>query len=144
MTRQELIDHITETYSASPEYPFPRDNESCVFRHSGNRKWFALVMRVPYQTLRQDREGIADILNIKCDPFLIGSLRGRPGFLPAYHMNKDKWLTVLLDGSADSETITSLLGLSFDLTKPKPVRKKETPSDDLKRTTKGLRKALND
>ena len=63
MTRQELIDHITETYSTSPEYPFPRDNESCVFRHGSNRKWFALVMRVPYQTLRQDREGIADILN---------------------------------------------------------------------------------
>ena len=88
-------------------------------------------MRVPYQTLGQNREGIADILNIKCDPFLIGSLRGRLGFLPAYHMNKDKWLTILLDGSADSETITSLLALSYDLTKPKPTRKRDTPHDDL-------------
>ena len=131
MTRQELIDHISETYSVSPEFPFPRDNESCVFRHGSNRKWFALVMRVPYQTLGQNREGIVDILNIKCDPFLIGSLRGRQGFLPAYHMNKDKWLTVLLDGSVDSETIISLLGLSYDLTKPKPARKKEPTHDDL-------------
>ena len=40
MTRQELIDHIANTYSARPEFPFPRDNESCVFRHGGNRKWF--------------------------------------------------------------------------------------------------------
>lgn len=54
MTRQELIDHITKTYSASPEFPFPRDNESRVFRHGSNRKWFALVMRVPYQTLGQN------------------------------------------------------------------------------------------
>ncbi len=131
MTRQELIDHIAETYSAGSEFPFPRGGESCVFRHAGNRKWFALVMRAPYHTLGQDREGIADILNIKCDPFLIGSLRGRPGFLPAYHMNKDKSLTILLDGSADSETIMSLLRLSFDLTKPRPARKKETPRDDL-------------
>ena len=131
MTRQELLEHIREAYGAEPEYPFPRDNESCVFRHGGNRKWFALVIRVPYHTLGQKREGVADILNIKCDPFLIGSLRGRPGFLPAYHMNKDKWLTVLLDGSADSETITSLLGLSYDLTKPKHARKKGTPHDDL-------------
>ena len=131
MTRQELTAYIRETYSAEPEYPFPRDDESCVFRHGGNRKWFALMMRVPYQTLGQKREGVADILNIKCDPFLIGSLRGKPGFFPAYHMNKDKWLTILLDGSADSETITSLLALSFDLTKPKPARKKDIPHDDL-------------
>ena len=131
MTRQELIDHIAETYSVCPEFPFPRDNESCVFRHGGNRKWFALAMRVPYRTLGMNREGVADILNLKCDPFLIGSLRGRPGFRPAYHMNKDKWLTVLLDGTADTATITSLLGLSFDLTKPKPARKKDTPHDDL-------------
>ena len=63
MTRQELLEHIREAYGAEPEYPFPRDNESCVFRHGGNRKWFALVIRVPYHTLGQKREGVADILN---------------------------------------------------------------------------------
>ncbi len=122
MTRQELMTHLAETYSAEAEYPFPRDQVSCVFRHGGNRKWFALVMRVPYHTLGMNREGMADILNIKCDPFLIGSLRGRPGFLPAYHMNKDKWLTVLLDGSVDREEITGLVALSYDLTKTKAAK----------------------
>lgn len=122
MTRQELMTYLAETYGAEAEYPFPRDQVSCVFRHGGNRKWFALVMRVPYQTLGMNREGVADILNIKCDPFLIGSLRGRPGFLPAYHMNKDKWLTVLLDGSVDREEITGLVALSYDLTKNKAAK----------------------
>ncbi len=134
MTRQELMAHTTETYSAEAEYPFPRDNESCVFRHGGSRKWFALMMRVPYQTLGMRREGAADILNIKCDPFLMGSLRDRPGFLPAYHMNKDKWLTVLLDGSAGEEEIVSLVALSYELTKDKPktARKRKIAHEDLR------------
>ena len=117
------MQHIADVYGAEPEFPFPRDGVSCVFRHGNNRKWFALMMRLPYHTLGMNREGVADILNVKCDPFLIGSLRGRPGFLPAYHMNKDKWLTVLMDGSADREEIVGLIALSYDLTKSKVKQK---------------------
>ena len=37
-------------------------------------------------------------------------------------MNKDKWLTVLLDGSVDREEITGLVALSYDLTKTKAAK----------------------
>ena len=131
MTRQDLIRYVAETYGTDPEYPFPRDNVSCVFRHSGSRKWFALLMQVPLKTLGLRGEGAADILNIKCDPVLIGSLRGKPGFLPAYHMNKDKWITLMLGDIPDQEEITGLLALSYDLTahKSKLPKKKYTDKD---------------
>ena len=128
MTRQELIDHLFSAYSAEPEFPFPRDDESCVFRHANNRKWFALIMKVPFRTLGLAREGLVDILNVKCDPLLIGSLRRKPGFLPAYHMNKDKWLTVLLDGSAEREDITALVAMSYDLTAGKVTLPRKGPA----------------
>ena len=73
-------------------------------------------MRIPYRTLGISKDDDVDILNIKCDPILIGSLRGRPGFFPAYHMNKDKWITILLDGSADGADIIPLLAMSYELT----------------------------
>ena len=60
-----------------------------------------------------------DILNIKCDPVMAGSFRGKPGFFPAYHMNKDRWITILLDGSAAREDITGLLAMSYELSKRK-------------------------
>ena len=116
MTRSELEAHILETYDVRPDHPFPRDEESGVFRHRDSRKWFALIMRVPYRTVGIPREGLADVLNIKCDPLLIGSLRGTPGFLPAYHMNKDRWITVLLDGTVPGDVILPLLKRSYDLT----------------------------
>ncbi len=38
-------------------------------------------------------------------------------------MNKEKWITAALDGSADSEKIKSLLDMSFDLTAVKRGRR---------------------
>lgn len=119
MTQRELTEYIFDTYSVEPDHPFKMDDVSCVFRHIDNRKWFALTMNIPYRTLGIGREGHADIVNLKCDPILIGSLRSKPGILPAYHMNKDKWITLLLDGSAQREDIIYLLAMSYDLTKTK-------------------------
>ena len=123
MTRQELTDYIFDVYSVEPDYPFPRDDISCVFRHIDNRKWFGIAMVVPYRTVGINRDGNVDILNIKCDPVIMGPLRGKPGFCPAYHMNKDKWITILLDGSAKQEDITPLLDMSFRMTETKMKRK---------------------
>ena len=123
MTRDELTRYIFDTYSVEPDYPFPADNTSAVFRHAGNRKWFALVMNIPAQKLGLPSENRIDIVNMKCDSVLIGSFRGLPGLFPAYHMNKESWITAALDGSAPDETVKTLLDMSYQATLPK-VRKK--------------------
>ena len=64
-----------------------------------------------------------DIVNFKCDPILISSLRGETGIFPAYHMNKASWITAALDGSVPVETIELLLDVSYELTKPKTRKK---------------------
>ena len=125
MTRQELIEFIFDEYSAEPDYPFPMDDVTCVFRHIDNRKWFGIAMVVPYRTIGISREGNVDILNVKCDPIMTGSLRGKPGFRPAYHMNNDRWITSLLDGSAGKEDIAVLLDMSWQMTASKIRMKKE-------------------
>ena len=48
--------------------------------------------------------------------YLIGSLRLKEGFFPAYHMNKEKWITIFLDGTVPKNEICDLLDLSYDLT----------------------------
>ena len=125
MTRQELIEFIFDEYSVEPDYPFPMDDVTCVFRHIDNSKWFGIAMSVPYRTIGISREGNVDIVNVKCDPIMTGSLRGKPGFRPAYHMNKDRWITILLDGSAGKEDIAVLLDMSYQMTASKIRMKKE-------------------
>ncbi len=64
-----------------------------------------------------DSDDRVDILDVKCDPILIGSLIQNEGYFPAYHMNKTHWITILLDGSVPKEEIFNLIDLSYDLTK---------------------------
>ena len=123
MNREELEAYILNHYSTEPDYPWADTPRAAVFRHANNRKWFALMMEVP-----RDKLGLAgaeklDIVNFKCDPILIASLRGEPGIIPAYHMNKSSWITAALDGSVSTETIELLLDVSYELTMPKTRRK---------------------
>lgn len=57
------------------------------------------------------------VLNILCDPMMIGSLRMKEGFFPAYHMNKENWISILLDGTVSADEIKSLMELSCQLTR---------------------------
>ena len=123
MNREELEAYILNHYSTEPDYPWADTPRAAVFRHAGNRKWFALVMEVPRDKLGLPGTEKLDIVNFKCDPILISSLRGETGIFPAYHMNKASWITASLDGSVPVETIELLLDVSYELTKPKLRRK---------------------
>lgn len=115
MDKQELFAWALETYGTQPDYPWMDAN--AVLRHQPSRKWYAVVMEVGRQKLGLAGEGTVDVVNVKCDPLLSGSLRQQRGILPAYHMNKEKWITVLLDGSVEAELVKNLLDMSYQLTK---------------------------
>ena len=95
--RAELESFIMETYNAETDYPWLKYPNYEVFRHCNNRKWFALIMDVPKNKLGLQGEEMLEVVDFKCDPILIGTLREEPGFFPAYHMSKDSWITVALD-----------------------------------------------
>ena len=56
-------------------------------------------MNVPEHRLGLPGDGSVNVLDVKCDPRMIGSLLSEKGFLPAYHMSKSTWISVLLDVS---------------------------------------------
>ena len=124
MTRQNLFVHIADTYGITPDYPFEEDFVTAVFRHTGNRKWFAIAMRIPRAKLGLTGEGHVDVVNLKVSPDMLPGLWQEAGVFPAYHMNKTHWVTVALDGTASEDTVAFLTGVSFDLTAAK-IRKRK-------------------
>ena len=122
MTKQELFAYIEREYGVTPDYPWLDSPEGAVFRHADNRKWFALAMPIPRRYAYPGEDGEVDAVNLKCDPVLSGMLRGEPGILPAWHMSKVHWITVLLNGSADDDRLKFLLHQSFELTRSKKRR----------------------
>lgn len=128
-TWEAALQFAAERYGAPPEYLWASDPEAAVLRRTDTGKWFALYMRVPRARLGLPGEGKAALLDLKCDPLLTGALRAREGFLPAYHMNKERWVAVLLDGPVDREEGCALLEESWRLAGPK-IKRRRSPKPD--------------
>ena len=91
---------------AYEDYPF-HDPNWAVMRHRANQKTFALIF---------ERQGHIWI-NVKAEPQWVDFWRSTyAAVLPAYHMNKDHWMTVALDSGVEEETIKDLLAISYELT----------------------------
>ena len=125
MDREILFKYIKKKYGASPEYPWKRYPDYAVFRHDDNSKWFALVMDVDASSLGLPGGASVDVIDLKIDDlFFRDMLIREDGILPAYHMNKMHWITVLLDGTVPDEKVYDLLDMSFLATAS--AKKKET------------------
>ena len=125
--REKIFKYAKEQYGTEPEYLWAELPTAAVLRHSGsNKKWYAVMMEVERERLGLEGGGKVDIIDTKCDPLLVGSMILNDGFLPAYHMNKTHWITILLDGSVKMSEIENMLDLSYDLTRKKVKKNDKT------------------
>lgn len=114
--RDEILLYVLQQYGTEPEFLWKTHPTYAVLRHPDNQKWYAILMDVTRSTFGLAGEQTISVMNVKCPPDLLNSFLSQSGFFPAYHMNKANWLSILLDGSVDKETILFLLNSSFDLT----------------------------
>ena len=122
--QEQLLEYAKKTYHVVPDHPFPTAPNCAVLRHADSLKLFALLMDVPYSRLGLPGEERVEIVNLKCSPALSGVLRQQEGILPAYHMNRESWISVLLDGTVTAEDLFPLVDLSYQLTDDQKKRKK--------------------
>ena len=114
--KDEYVAWIKSRFSAFPDFPWPDTPDYCVFR-CPNQKWFALVMKVKYRQLGLTGEEEVWVVNMKAPSDKIPELIVKASVFPAWHMNKNHWLGILLDGSASEETVKELLDISFCMTR---------------------------
>ena len=123
MTRQAFFDDCLDTYGVSADYPFDEDFETAVFRHTDNRKWFAIMLRVSRRKFGLDSDEIVDVVNLKLPIEMFGSFDASDGVYPAYHMNKLHWISVPIPDAPD-DVVQFLTNVSFEATKSKSKRAK--------------------
>ena len=121
MIKQQFLEYCFNTYSTSPDYPFDVDFETAVLRHTDNRKWYAIVMRVSRRKFGFDSDEVVDVVNLKLPTEMFGSFSAADGVYPAYHMNKLNWISVLLPDAPD-DVVQFLVNVSFEATKDKRKR----------------------
>ena len=126
--KETVLAYIKKEYKSSPEYLWKRYPDYAVFRHSDNNKWFALVAPVHGDKLGLDSAELIDIINVKVDDMLFrDTLIQQPGIFPAYHMNKQHWVTVLLNGTVPEKQVLDLLDASFMATASAKEKQKKRP-----------------
>lgn len=123
MLVNQVVDYIKEKYNIEPERPWAMYPDNMTFKDNLSNRWFALIMPVARKSLGLDGEGHIYVINVKNDPDFIAFIRQTDGFLPAYHMNKKHWLTVLLDGSVEHGLICDRIDESFKLINDTPSRR---------------------
>ena len=124
MTKQEFLKYCLNTYGTSPDYPFDEDFETAVLRHTDNRTWYAIVMKVSRRKFGFDSDEMIDVVNLKLPTEMFGSFGAADGVYPAYHMNKLHWISVLLP-DAPEEIVQFLVNVSFEATKVKEKKKRQ-------------------
>ena len=118
MTKQQFLLYCRSTYGTSPDHPFDEDFETAVLRHTDNRKWYAIVMRVSRRKFGFDNDEVIDVVNLKLPTEMFGSFGAADSVYPAYHMNKLHWISVLLP-DAPADVVQFLVNVSFEATKDK-------------------------
>ena len=115
MNALTLLSYIQQHYGIEPEYPWAKYPDYAVFRHPHHRKWFALLMNIPAHKLGLENDEETWVVNVKAKSEEIGSLRMMNGIYPAYHMNKEHWLSLNL-AEIDEKLLYELIDESFYLT----------------------------
>ena len=102
MNLEKLREYLTAKKGTTEELPF--GPTALVFKVMG--KMYALVAWQE-EPLR---------INLKCEPEHAMALRAMfDAVIPGYHMNKDHWNTVILDGSLNPKTIFQMIDDSYSL-----------------------------
>lgn len=112
--RFEAIAYCARLENVYEDYPF-RDHNWTVMRHKENRKVFAWIF---------EKDDFIYI-NVKCDPEWRDFWRGAyAAVIPAYHLNKEHWNSIILNGTIPDKDIKRMIDESYELTQKKRKIKK--------------------
>lgn len=95
LDREKIFEYVKKRYGTTPEYLWSSSPDSAVLRHE-NGKWYAVIMNVEKSKLGLGGDDTVDIIDVK-------------------YMNKQHWITILLDGTVGESEILDFLDKSYAL-----------------------------
>ena len=114
---KRIMTQVQEKYGNQLEYLWEKSPDTAVLRHEGNQKWYAVLMRIPWDRLDKGREGLVEAVNLKHDQ--VTDLLSQKGIYPAFHMNKRYWISVTFDDTLSDSAVLELIERSWNLTSKK-------------------------
>ena len=112
---QEVIAYVRKKYGDELEFLWQKFPKNAIWRNKDNQKWYAALLAVPRNKLvGQTSEKEVEIIDIRFQKNeALEFAESNDNVFPGYHMNKNNWVTIILDGSMATEQILELLDQSY-------------------------------
>ena len=110
-----IIEYARKRYGDKEEYLWEKFPDNAVLRRKDTGKWYAVILTVPYSKFGIEREGTVEVIDFRMDPAELESTVDGKKYFRGWHMNKKRWATMLLDGSAPLDEIITRLNNSYEL-----------------------------
>lgn len=106
-----LVSFVKDEFNEEVDFPFSDEKikSSGVFRSKLNNKWYGLIMNIQGIKLDKNIKGNIDVLNVKIPEDKLNDYLKKDGIYECYHMNKKKWVTVILNDTLSDEYVFDLL-----------------------------------
>lgn len=114
---QSVINYVQEHYQTNLEFLWKQFPNDAVLRRSDSKKWYAALMKIPATKIGLDSDNLVEILDIRMDPDLLINKIDNNQIFPGYHMNKKHWVSILLNGQNNLDTVYSYIDASYELAK---------------------------
>lgn len=129
--KAEILEYIKDFYGVEVEYLWESTPENGALRNPNNKKWFGVILgSLPKSKLGVKSKETSDVINLKCDPVFTYAVVDNIRIFPGFHMNKEHWISVLLDGTVPIDQIKMLIDMSYELVNTKHHNKHKSNLTD--------------
>ena len=104
---RDILSFAETEWGETPEFLWKSFPDYAVLRRKDTDKLYVIVARLTADKVGGSKKDVVEVVNLRRTDGMDG-----PRFLPAYHMNKKTWTTIVLDGMIDANKLLRFLTVS--------------------------------
>lgn len=111
----EFVGKIKEKYDDQLQYLWKKFPKNAVWKNKINQKWYGILLVITKDKLGIDSNDEIEIIDLRYPKEHIHEIIDNIHIFPGYHMNKNNWITIVLDSGFESSAIYKLVDNSYQL-----------------------------
>ena len=109
------IQYVKEAFGDKLEFLWAKFPDNAVWRRKDNEKWYGAILTVQGSKIGIDTNDIVEIIDLRMNPEDKEEILSREFYYPGWHMNKNSWYTIVLDGTIKDSELKQRINESYDL-----------------------------
>lgn len=112
---KEIIKYIKDKYNDDLEFLWKKFDDDAIWRNKNNNKWYGVLLTVKASKFGIESLDTVEVIDLRYSKDKIKEAIDNKKIFPGYHMNKDSWITIILDGSMDTKEIFKYIDNSYNI-----------------------------